>query len=110
MSEANFDKQLGVAETRMSEHDRRLESVEEKSEKFKDEIARINSRLENIDARLTKMEETMSDVKKSVDELVKTSSKMDGFLSGVKVSTNFWYIAACVVFSIAGYCLSHFSK
>ena len=37
MSETNYDKQLGVAETRMSEHDRRLASVEEKSEKFIDE-------------------------------------------------------------------------
>ena len=103
MSETNYDKQLGVAETRMSEHDRRLASVEEKSEKFKDEIAKINSRLENIDARLTKMEETMAGVKKSVDDLVKSTSKLDGFLSGVKITTNFWYVAACVIFSLVGY-------
>ena len=87
---------------------RRVKTMEEKGDNIKEDLRDLDKRLTNIDARLNKMEESTKEIAKSVGELVKQTSKFDGFLSGVKQATNFWYIMGCGVFGAAGFILSKF--
>lgn len=101
-----FDRQLGVATTRIEELDRRVKAMEDKSDNIKEDLRDLDKRLTDIDARLKKLEESTKEIAKSVGDLVKQTSKFDGFLAGVKISTNFWYVVGFVVFSFAGYIIS----
>lgn len=106
--ESGFDRQLGVATSRMDEHDRRLQNLEGKSDEAKNDVKNIEARLENLDARLGTVETNVAEIKTAVTKIAEKASKLDGFLLGVKTATNFWYVIACAVFGIAGFVLSKF--
>lgn len=106
--ESGFDRQLGVASSRMDEHDRRLENLERSAEAARNDVKKIEARLENLDARLGTVEKNVAEIKATVTRIAEKASKLDGFLLGVKTATNFWYVAACAVFGIAGYIIARF--
>ena len=92
-----FDRQLGVATTRMDEHDRRLTKQEDVSAQLSKDLREIEKNHASFDTRLGTLEKTTAEIRDSLDKLVEKSSHFSGFLSGFKVASGFWYAVMTLI-------------
>lgn len=101
-----FDRQLGVATTRMDEHDRRLKKQEDVTEQLRQDLREIEKKHASFDTRLGTLEKTTVEIRDSLNKLVEKSSHFSGFLSGFKVASGFWYAVMTLIGGAIGYVVS----
>ena len=101
-----FDRQIGEANIRMNEHDRRLEKLDETSEKLRQELIHVQKNSASFDQRLKNLEENTADIKKSIKALESKMNAITGFVNGFKAASAFWYAAITMLSAAAGYFIS----
>lgn len=100
------DRQLGVASTRMDEHDRRIQEQKEAIEDIRSDIRKLESASVDLAARLKALEESTKKISDSVDNLVKLANSTTGFIAGFKSASTIWYAVIAIFFTAAGFVIS----
>ncbi len=101
-----FDRQLGVASTRMDEHDRRLKSQEEVAEQLRRDLREIEKAQADFGARLQTEEIHTKEIRTTLSTLSQKCDQFSGFLAGFKSASVIWYAAMTLIGSVVGFVIS----